>query len=239
MRNPLLAAVLLTATACAGADMVALRDTPEGQRLGAAVADCLAVNGDMAACADERRQERAYYLAAGIPPDRVARAFAAADGALARIAPAPAKAWTGPADVYDGDTFTLRGRSLRPAGFDAPELTQTCTLAGQSWRAGCAARDAVRGLLAGRTVSCIDTGARSHTRPVVDCYLDGAPLGDIIVRMGWAMDDPRYSGGRFKAAEAAARAARRGIWQGVCTAPWAWRRQQPKGWYRHNRCPGD
>lgn len=239
MRNALLAVTLLTVSSCAAGDMVSLRDAPEGRRLGTAVADCLADHGDMAACAAERAHERAYYLAAGIPADRVARAFAAADTALAQITPPPRQSWVGTATAHDADTFAVQGRRLRTAGFDAPELSQTCTLAGRPWLAGCDARDAVRGLLAGRTISCADTGARSYTRPVVDCFMDGRPLGEIIVRMGWAMDDPRYSKGRFNAAEAEARAERRGIWQGVCTAPWAWRRQQPKGWFRNNRCPGD
>ena len=147
--------------------------------------------------------------------------------------------WSGPAHVHDGDGPVMDGTELRIQSIDAPELTQLCTLDGKPWFAGCAAREALSSFLAGKTVACADTGKRTFGRPVARCTVEGQSLEDIIVRLGWAFDWPKYSQGLYAAAEAEARTAGRGIWRGGCDKPWKWRLKQPKGWWWKNRCPGD
>ena len=49
-------------------------------------------------------------------------------------------------------------------------------------------------------------------------------MGLVMVRMGWAFDVSEYSHGRYAAAEAEARQAGRGMWQGECEWPWEWRK---------------
>jgi endonuclease YncB( thermonuclease family) len=46
------------------------------------------------------------------------------------------------------------------------------------------------------------------------CYLDELDVNGWMVRQGWALDDVRYSNGRYAAEEAEARTWRRGIWAG-------------------------
>ena len=46
-----------------------------------------------------------------------------------------------------------------------------------------------------------------------------------MVRLGWAFDAPKYSHGRYAAAEQAAHEAGRGMWQGECEKPWVWRKR--------------
>ena len=133
-------------------------------------------------------------------------------------------AQTGPAQVIDGDGLVVGGRELRLDGIDAPEWKQTCRRDGSDWYAGREATAALRSLVAGRTVSCHDTGARSYRRIVAVCYLRGEDVGALMVRLGWAFDAPKYSAGRYAAAEAEARLAGRGLWQGECQPPWNWRR---------------
>ena len=56
---------------------------------------------------------------------------------------------------------------------------------------------AITSLTAGRTASCFDTGERIFRRPVVKCFIDGADLGETIVKLGWAFEDRWFSGGAY------------------------------------------
>ena len=56
-------------------------------------------------------------------------------------------------------------------------------------------------LLHGRRVRCELDGTRTYDRCVAFCYLDGADIEAIMVRVGFALDCPRYSGGRHAEAE--------------------------------------
>lgn len=134
----------------------------------------------------------------------------------------------GHVEVVDGDTFWIvtpdRRVEIRPGGIDAPEMKQACRRDGQAFMAGIAARDWLRNYVRDRTVMCWPTGETSYRRLIADCLVDGKSLQDAIVRAGWAFDYARYSGGRYAAAEAEARAAGRGVWQGTCDTPSVWRR---------------
>ncbi|MCL6609585.1 MAG: thermonuclease family protein [Geminicoccaceae bacterium] len=99
--------------------------------------------------------------------------------------------------VRDGDTFELEGRAIRLQGVAAPELND---------RLGAESREALRQLVAGRTVACAPDGSRTRGRIVAVCTVDGRDLGAALVAAGLARDCPRFSGGRYAALERAASA---------------------------------
>lgn len=120
--------------------------------------------------------------------------------------------------VIDGDTIDVDGTRYRLAGIDAPEMKQPCGL-------GPKAAEWLAGYLKGKTITCNRIG-KSYNRVVAACFSDGADLQGVIVRSGWAFDSPRYSGGKYAAAEAEAKAEGLGIHAGNCQKPWVWRREQ-------------
>jgi endonuclease YncB( thermonuclease family) len=108
-----------------------------------------------------------------------------------------------PTSITDGDTFRLGDVRVRLWGMDAPEL---------STRFGPAARQRLTELIAGRAVRCGPEVGRSHRRTVRECVnWRGVDLSQEMVREGWAIDWPRYSGGAYAADEAAARRAKAGV----------------------------
>jgi endonuclease YncB( thermonuclease family) len=53
----------------------------------------------------------------------------------------------------------------------------------------------------GETVGCDHTQERTHGRRVGYCFRSGADIAESLVRAGLARDCPRFSGGRYAAAE--------------------------------------
>lgn len=100
---------------------------------------------------------------------------------------------TGPVSyVVDGDTIRIGKREIRLQGVDAEELSEPT---------GHAARDIMAGIVAGRIVSCSPDGTTSHGRIVARCYIDGIDIAIPLIAGGWALDCPRFSGGRYRAYE--------------------------------------
>lgn len=97
-------------------------------------------------------------------------------------------------------------------GVDAPEMGTA---------AGPLARDALATLLADTPISCSDTGERSYRRTVATCRnAAGQDVGIAMVAAGWAVDIPRFSGGRHQLAEWKARLAGEGMYaHGSAGAP--------------------
>ena len=126
--------------------------------------------------------------------------------------------------VTDGDTLRLGGERVRLEGIDAPESVQTCrTATGSRYDCGQAATKALRGRIGGRPVRCEAEGRGRYGRLIAVCYAaNGADLNKWMVDRGHAMAYRRYSL-RYVEQEAAARKARRGIWQGRFVKPWRWR----------------
>jgi len=122
--------------------------------------------------------------------------------------------------VHDGDTFrTSDCVKHRLWGVDAVELDQTCDDEG----CGIYAREALRNILAAGEVSCDERG-QSYDRIVSRCTVNGGDVGRQMVRLGWAIDVPRYSGGEYADEEAEARSAGRGMWAAKTPVnPSAWR----------------
>ena len=94
--------------------------------------------------------------------------------------------------VRDGDTIEVEGLLIRLSGLAAPE---------RGAPGGRQATAAMRELVAGRTVRCQLDGEATYDRCAAVCYLNGADVAAELVRAGYARDCPRYSGGRYAAAE--------------------------------------
>lgn len=105
--------------------------------------------------------------------------------------------------VTDGDTFHLRGYPIRVWGIDAPE--RGTPYADEATRT-------LQNIVARREISCSATG-RSHERLVAACTVDGSDLSRMMVRLGYARELPRITGGMFSNDEKLARAEKRGMWK--------------------------
>lgn len=146
--------------------------------------------------------------------------------ALPFVSAAPLRAvaadLVGQASVVDGDTIEVHGVRIRLHGIDAPESGQVCFADGVQWRCGQQAALALDARIAGRTVSCSERDVDRYGRVVAVCSAGGEDLNAWLVAEGWALAYRRYSLD-YVDEEAAAAAARRGIWRGEFVAPWDWR----------------
>jgi len=146
--------------------------------------------------------------------------------ALLCAGPALAAPLYGPARVIDGDTLAIAGKRVRLWGIDAPERNQSCAdAAGAVYACGYRAAEALFALTYGRRVRCAPRDTDRYGRTVAVCWAGIAELNRAMVRGGFAVDYREYSKGAYDADEAAARAAKRGIWDGTFTAPAQWRRE--------------
>jgi endonuclease YncB( thermonuclease family) len=130
----------------------------------------------------------------------------------------------GRASVIDGDTIEIHGQRIRLFGVDAPEARQTCDVDGKAYRCGQQAALALADHIGQRTVACEQTDTDRYSRVVAVCRVAGEDLGAWLVSQGWALAYVRYSR-EYVDEEITARAAKRGIWRGAFTPPWAWRRR--------------
>ncbi len=136
---------------------------------------------------------------------------------------------TGRATVVDGDTIEISGQRIRFNGIDAPEGTQRCNdTFGRSYACGREFANALDEFMAAsRPVTCKFVEWDQYDRFVGDCArADGKSVQNWLVANGYALDWPRYSHGAFSGQEKAARASKRGVWQGDFQKPWEWRASQ-------------
>lgn len=96
----------------------------------------------------------------------------------------------------DGDTIRCdqgRGQRVRVFGIQAPERTDP---------GGPASTQAMRQLVTGHTLTCTIRGPDSYSRKVALCRLeDGTDIAAEMVRLGQAVDWPKFSGGRYGRAQ--------------------------------------
>ena len=139
---------------------------------------------------------------------------------------APGEPVTGRAHVVDGDSLEIAGVRIRLHGIDAPERDQACSNGeGHSYGCGREAARALAAAIAGRSVTCTPLEVDRYDRDVAVCTVDGADLGEIMVRAGHALPYARQGRGRYAAASREARRARRGIWMGEFEQPAVWRQR--------------
>jgi len=120
---------------------------------------------------------------------------------------APAKI-SGMVTPIDGDTVWLNGKKKRIWGIDAPDPQGT---AGEYYQQSTEALTQA----ASYQWTCEDTGEVSRDRDVSKCvFTNGAgDIGEWMVRAGYAVDWPEFSGGAYANAQRQAQHDQVGIWQ--------------------------
>ena len=99
----------------------------------------------------------------------------------------------GAAYIVDGDTLIIQKTQIRLFGIDAPELDHPH---------GKSAKWALVSLCKGKTVRAEITAQDTHGRTVARCYLeDGRDLSAEMIRLGLAIDWPKFSGGKYSSLE--------------------------------------
>ena len=149
----------------------------------------------------------------------------AASGALAQV---PQQTILGIAKVVDADTISVKNRTIRLEGIDAPEMTQHCFMHGRTWPCGREAASALREWISARTVSCTGLKQDRYGRLLARCTVDGYSMGGWLVESGWAFAFRQYSSD-FVEYEDDARRMKRGLWAGEFVMPWTWRECQRRG----------
>jgi endonuclease YncB( thermonuclease family) len=142
----------------------------------------------------------------------------------------PEKISAATATVKDGDTLVLDGRAFRILGIDAPEYHQLCKdKSGADWPCGKAARAQMVALVTPGALVCAPQANDKYGRAVASCASATVPdLGEAMVQSGLAINFGGYGNGPYGDAEAAAKSAQRGIWQGQFDAPSDWRAAHPR-----------
>ena len=134
---------------------------------------------------------------------------------LLLLAPASGQAGdslSGAARAFTGEIVNLHGAKVRLAGIEAPRAGQICRDAAGEADCAEAARQALDELLDGQAVTCRLLEKVGHGSFIGTCApADGGDIGEAMLRAGWARARPSASAA-YKALEAEARKARRGLW---------------------------
>lgn len=137
--------------------------------------------------------------------------FVTSLSALDAPLPREADILVGKAVATDGDSLRMGEKRIRLFGIDAVEAAQTCSVNGEAWTCGRAARKALERVTEGKTLICIVRDI-DRTRHVAQCMAGRLDINDHMVRRGWAVAYTRYSAA-YLPAEIEARAARRALWR--------------------------
>jgi micrococcal nuclease len=163
---------------------------------------------------------------APIPPQGQAAAPAASSAAPSSSPRAANSHLWRVVGVHDGDTVTCldennQQQKIRLAEIDAPEV-------GQDY--GKAAREALAGMVFGKTVEVIDDGRDRYGRWIGHLVVDGTDVNRQMVATGNAWHYAAYSTDTSLAAvQSQAQAQRIGLWsQPDPTPPWEYRKNQKK-----------
>lgn len=125
---------------------------------------------------------------------------------------------SGWARLIDGDSLWVGSHEVRLKGIDAPEGRQTCRRNGVTWSCGDAARDALSRMVGRETIICAVSERDKYGRLLASCRAGDRNLNAGMVTAGMAV---AYGG--YERDEAAAKAARRGIWDSEFQMPRQWR----------------
>lgn len=118
-----------------------------------------------------------------------------------------------------GDTVRIDGRLVHLAGIESPEISQVCRdKRDRAWRCGQSARRALRRILGRRSIVCRDVVEIEGRRLQATCRVGDQDIAKMVVEKGYAFAQGRFLK-TYAKAEAAARAAKRGVWQGQAQRP--------------------
>lgn len=133
----------------------------------------------------------------------------------------PAALISGHAEVIDGQTLEIESQRIRLTGIDAPAPDQLCRRdSGLPYRCGQDSMQALASRIARQLVSCEtrrEIGSAADALWHGRCEQQGLDIGEWLVRNGHAVaGEPRSL---YAAAEAEARRARLGLWDGRFERP--------------------
>jgi len=148
-------------------------------------------------------------------------ALALAAGSVIVLKP-EGRALEGHAFVTDGDTIAIGDAKIRLKGIDAPEMDQTCSRSGRSYRCGDAARRALIAIVSGEPVQCRAAGRDRYRRILARCTVQGRDIGARMVEEGWAVSYGRD----YTLQEMRAQSQGVGLWAGEFERPQDWRRSR-------------
>jgi endonuclease YncB( thermonuclease family) len=121
--------------------------------------------------------------------------------------------------VIDSGLIDFTGQVVYLYGLRGVPPAQTCGIgdesAGRTWACGQEARWAARNRIANHWVDCVERARGADGEIFAVCYLGGVggpELNAWLVEQGWALAATDYAED-YVAAEAAARAASRGLWR--------------------------
>ena len=120
---------------------------------------------------------------------------------------------------FDGDTCKIKTKNdllvnVRLDGIDAPEKAQEF---------GKEAKKFLVKILIGKKLELKCKGF-SYNRRVCSIFINKLNIQNEMVMNGWAMDSPKYSGGKYKKSQILARQMKLGMWQeGNIYSPYCWR----------------
>lgn len=146
--------------------------------------------------------------------------------ANALIVPASAQVYFGSAQAVDGDSLDMGETRFRLFGIDAVEARQTCNRGGETWNCGEDATIALRSMVDGKSVNCMQRGADPYGRVVASCTVNGRDLAEQMVRMGYAVALREFSSA-YVPAEEEARSRGVGIWGSEFLVPSEYRAGDP------------
>jgi endonuclease YncB( thermonuclease family) len=140
--------------------------------------------------------------------------FAAPSDLFGRVPPLTGRIHAVPAQVavVDGETLVLNETIIRLDGIAAPARGQVChTTVGAETDCGAEAAAALAALVRDRAVTCRLNGRDHEGFARAICEAAGQELNRALVAAGWARARADMPG--LASEEAAARAARRGLWR--------------------------
>jgi endonuclease YncB( thermonuclease family) len=132
---------------------------------------------------------------------------------------------TGRATAVSGDLLRINRQLIKLTGIEPPEAKQPCLKSnGRRWNCGASARAALEKIVRGKTVVCTGSGQDSERRTLAACRIDDADIAETLVSGGHVFAVSGFFAS-YTSAEAQARTAQVGIWQGESLRPKEWRDQ--------------
>jgi endonuclease YncB( thermonuclease family) len=115
----------------------------------------------------------------------------------------------------DAATFAIDGRlAIRISGVTPPSVDGDCSFSdGETWPCGRTALHAFRMFLRRRAVECYFPPVNDIAEVTAPCRVGETDLGRWLLAAGWARTNALATG-EYRPAEAEARCANAGIWQG-------------------------
>jgi endonuclease YncB( thermonuclease family) len=133
---------------------------------------------------------------------------------------------SGRALAIAGDLMKVDGTLVRINGIEAPSTGQPCYRAnGRRWNCASVARSGLARIVRGRNLTCTPSGQDNRGYVLADCRIGQTDVAKALVQHGYVFAVRSFFG-QLNETEDAARAAKKGIWQGKVQRPQEWRDQQ-------------